>query len=230
MKISITIKRILKVIALAAAAAVTGLMLVSCGSADSSSKSDAASPSSQAAESTADAALDKSQSFVIALYPEYAPITCENFEKLVSEGFYDGLLFHRVYEGFMAQGGDGRTAGKKAESIKGEFAANGVKNDLSHTRGVVSMARSQAMDSASSQFFIVYDDAAKKSLDGLYAGFGKVVEGMEVVDSFLTIPMKMGMDKIPTSPTKPITILKAELDGKDADGHTLCRFYMQVGE
>ena len=224
-------KRIFKILAVTAAAALALLAFAACEHRlDSSSKAEAASAAeSKSAESIADAALDKSQSFVIALYPEYAPITCENFEKLVSEGFYDGLYFHRIYKGFMAQGGDGSVAGRAAETIKGEFSQNGVKNDLSHTRGVVSMARNQVMDSASSQFFIVYDDSAKASLDGLYAGFGKVTEGMEVVDSFLNIPMTMGKDKIPTSPTEPIQILKAVIDGKDADGHTLCRFYMQVG-
>lgn len=173
--------------------------------------------------------LDKTQSFVIALYPEYAPISCENFEKLVSSGFYDGLNFHRVYKEFMAQGGDGTPAGKKSEAIKGEFKANGVENDLSHDRGVVSMARTTDMNSASSQFFIVYSSKYKSALDGRYAAFGKVTEGMEVVDSFLNIEMAQGGDEIPTVPTEPITILKAEVEGKDSDGHTLCRFYMQVG-
>ncbi|MBR1392363.1 MAG: peptidylprolyl isomerase [Ruminococcus sp.] len=173
---------------------------------------------------------EKEQSFVIALYPEYAPITAANFESLVSEGFYDGLTFHRVYKGFMAQGGNGSTLGRTAETIKGEFAANGVENNLSHKRGVVSMARlSSDYDSANSQFFIVYDDAAIPSLDGGYAAFGEVIEGMEVVDSFLDIPMEYGFDKIATVPTEPITIVKAELEGKDDAGHTLCRFYMHVG-
>ncbi len=222
-------KNIFKLTAICIAAVLSMVLMASCqhrldSSSGTASVNGDVGTASQAQE------LDKSQSFVIALYPEYAPITCENFEKLVSEGFYDGLYFHRVYKGFMAQGGDGRTAGKSCESIKGEFAANGVNNELSHTRGVVSMARNTVMDSASSQFFIVYDDSAKASLDGLYAGFGKVIEGMDVVDSFLDIPMEMGMDKIPTKPTEPITILKAELDGKDADGHTLCRFYMHVGK
>ena len=213
-------RKIFKALAVTAAALAL-LVFASC-----QHRLDSSSSEEKASEAES---LDKSQSFVIALYPEYAPITCENFEKLVSEGFYDGLYFHRIYKGFMAQGGDGSTAGRSAETIKGEFSQNGVKNDLSHDRGVVSMARTSAMDSASSQFFIVYDDKAKTSLDGLYAGFGKVIEGMEVVDSFLNIPMKMGIDKIPTSPTEPIQILKAVIDGKDADGHTLCRFYMQVG-
>ena len=115
------------------------------------------------------------------LYPEIAPNTVNNFISLVQKGFYDGLNFHRIVEGFMAQGGDGSSAGKEAASIKGEFAANGVQNDLSHTRGVVSMARTQVMDSASSQFFICYSDSCT-FLDGNYAAFGKVTEGMEVVD------------------------------------------------
>ena len=116
------------------------------------------------------------------LYPEAAPITVKNFEKLVSEGFYDGLIFHRVINGFMIQGGDpeGTGMGGSKEKIKGEFASNGVKNDLKHTRGVISMARSMMKDSASSQFFIMHQDAPH--LDGDYAAFGKVVEGMDVVD------------------------------------------------
>ena len=118
----------------------------------------------------------------IELLPEYAPITCANFEKLVGEGFYNGLIFHRVISGFMIQGGDptGTGCGGSDENIKGEFAMNGVRNALSHERGVISMARSAHPNSASSQFFICHDDA--KFLDGQYAAFGRVVEGMEVVD------------------------------------------------
>lgn len=118
----------------------------------------------------------------VELLPEYAPITCANFEKLVGEGFYDGLIFHRVIAGFMIQGGDptGTGCGGSEKNIKGEFAMNGIKNALSHERGVISMARSSHPDSASSQFFICHDDA--KFLDGQYAAFGRVVEGMEVVD------------------------------------------------
>lgn len=118
----------------------------------------------------------------IELLPEYAPITCANFEKLVGEGFYDGLIFHRVIAGFMIQGGDptGTGCGGSDENIKGEFSMNGIKNSLSHERGVISMARSAHPNSASSQFFICHDDA--KFLDGQYAAFGRVVEGMEVVD------------------------------------------------
>ena len=118
----------------------------------------------------------------IELYPDIAPISCENFEKLVKSGFYDGLAFHRVIPGFMIQGGcpKGNGTGGPGWNIKGEFSSNGVKNDLKHTRGVLSMARSMAPDSAGSQFFIMHDDAPH--LDGQYAAFGKVVEGMEVVD------------------------------------------------
>ena len=116
------------------------------------------------------------------LYPETAPITVENFKKLIEEDFFAGLVFHRVIAGFMIQGGGMDAVGnqKKADSIKGEFDANGVKNDLKHTRGVLSMARTMFPNSASSQFFIMHKDAPH--LDGQYAAFGKVTEGMDVVD------------------------------------------------
>ena len=119
----------------------------------------------------------------IELYPETAPITVANFVKLAKAGFYDGLTFHRIISGFMIQGGDprGNGTGGSAERIKGEFSANGVENPLLHVRGVISMARSSAMDSASSQFFIMHEDAPH--LDGQYAAFGRVLSGMEVVDA-----------------------------------------------
>ena len=125
----------------------------------------------------------------LELYPEFAPETVKNFEKLVSEGFYDGLTFHRVIPGFMIQGGDplGNGMGGSEKKIKGEFAANGFKqNTLKHTRGVLSMARAFDPNSASSQFFIMHADAPH--LDGSYAGFGKVVSGIEVVDEIASIP------------------------------------------
>ena len=114
---------------------------------------------------------------------DVAPITVANFLKLVNEGFYDGLTFHRVISTFMIQGGDplGNGTGGSAEKIKGEFSANGVQNNISHVRGVLSMARSNAYDSASSQFFIVHEDSPH--LDGSYAAFGHVLSGMEVVDA-----------------------------------------------
>lgn len=116
------------------------------------------------------------------LYPEAAPKTVENFLKLVDEKFYDGLIFHRVIKGFMIQGGDptGTGMGGSKDTIVGEFRANGFQNDLAHTRGVLSMARTNMPNSASSQFFIMHQDAPH--LDGQYAAFGKVVEDMEAVD------------------------------------------------
>lgn len=116
------------------------------------------------------------------LYPDVAPETVANFEKLAGEGFYDGLTFHRVIPGFMIQGGcpDGTGMGGPGYSIKGEFAQNGVKNELRHTEGVLSMARAMHPDSAGSQFFIMHKNAPH--LDGAYAAFGKVTEGMEVVN------------------------------------------------
>ena len=127
------------------------------------------------------------QKFVITVLPKVAPVTAENFLNLVGSGFYDGLTFHRIIAGFMAQGGDpeGTGMGGSDTNIKGEFKSNGFDNPLSHQRSVVSMARSNDPDSASSQFFICYDDASM-SLDGNYAAFGYVSEGMETVDSFLS--------------------------------------------
>ncbi len=116
------------------------------------------------------------------LYPEVAPESVKNFISLANSGFYDGLIFHRVIMGFMIQGGDplGNGTGGPGYGIKGEFAANGVKNDISHVRGVISMARSKLPDSAGSQFFIVQEDSTY--LDGQYAAFGRVISGMDVVD------------------------------------------------
>lgn len=118
----------------------------------------------------------------VDLYEDLAPITVKNFVTLAKDGFYDGLTFHRIISGFMIQGGDplGNGTGGSDKTIKGEFAQNGVENNLSHTRGVISMARSNDPDSASSQFFIVQSDSTY--LDGQYAAFGKVTEGMDIVD------------------------------------------------
>ena len=126
--------------------------------------------------------MENGKKIKLELYPNIAPISCENFEKLVKQGFYDGLTFHRVIPGFMIQGScpNGTGTGGPGWHIKGEFSSNGVKNDLKHTRGVLSMARAQDPDSAGSQFFIMHEDAPY--LDGQYAAFGKVVEGIEVVD------------------------------------------------
>ena len=126
--------------------------------------------------------MENGKEIKLELYPELAPITVENFEKLVSEKFYDGLIFHRVISGFMIQGGcpDGTGMGGPGYHIKGEFSSNGVENNLKHSRGVLSMARAMDPNSAGSQFFIMHQDAPH--LDGQYAAFGKVVEGMDVVD------------------------------------------------
>ena len=125
------------------------------------------------------------------LYPDIAPITVENFVKLIKNQFYDGLIFHRVIPRFMIQGGDpeGNGMGGPGYSIKGEFLSNGFKNDLKHTRGVLSMARAMDPNSAGSQFFIMVADAPH--LDGDYAGFGKVIEGMDVVDQIVSAERDM---------------------------------------
>ena len=129
------------------------------------------------------------------LYPEIAPNTVNNFISLVKKGFYDGVIFHRVIPGFMIQGGDpnGVGIGGPGYSIRGEFSANGFQNDLKHTRGVLSMARTMIPDSAGSQFFIMHQDAPH--LDRQYAAFGKVIEGIEVVDRIARAPRNMMNDK-----------------------------------
>lgn len=141
----------------------------------------------------------------IELYPDTAPITVENFIKLVRDGFYDGLTFHRVIPGFMIQGGcpNGTGTGGPGWHIKGEFASNGVENPLKHTRGVISMARAMDPDSAGSQFFIMHQNAPH--LDGQYAAFGKVVEGMDVVDEIASVQTDF-RDK----PLKPQVMEKVE--------------------
>lgn len=143
----------------------------------------------------------------IELYPDIAPISCENFEKLVKNGFYDGLTFHRVIPGFMIQGGcpNGTGTGGPGWNIKGEFAANGVKNDLKHTRGVLSMARSMMPNSAGSQFFIMHEDAPH--LDGQYAAFGKVVEGMGIVDAIASVATDRADKPITPQIMKKVTIV-----------------------
>ena len=153
--------------------------------------------------------MNNGKSFIIELYPEYAPQTVANFVALVEEGFYDGLKFHRVVEGFMAQGGDpdGDGSGGSEHNIIGEFAANGFdKNTLKHERGVISMARAKHMNSASSQFFICFDAAS--FLDGNYAAFGKVIEGMEVVDAFLEIERDVNVSGEVASPKEDIIMKK----------------------
>lgn len=212
-------KRFLKRIALSFCAAIMLGALASCGNTDTSSAASGA------------ASNGNEKSFVITLYPEYAPETCENFEKLVSEGFYDGLTFHRVVDDFMAQGGDpkGDGTGGSKETIKGEFKLNGVDNTLSHTRGVVSMARGVDYNSASSQFFICYSDK-DTFLDGQYAAFGKVTDGMDIVDSFTEIDRVTGSDGAQSKPVKTIRIVKAEMLEPDGDKNPRAQFSVIVGE
>lgn len=152
--------------------------------------------------------LENGKNIKAELYPDVAPITVDNFVNLVKEGFYDGLIFHRVIKGFMIQGGDplGSGMGGADKKIKGEFMANGVKNDLKHTRGVLSMARSSNPNSASSQFFIMHEDAPH--LDGQYAAFGKVIDGMDAVDEIAETEVNY-MDKpVKDQVMKKVTIVE----------------------
>ncbi len=130
--------------------------------------------------------------FVVELYPQYAPKTVENFQNLVEDGFYDGVTFHRIVSGFMIQGGAATEDKQTPDAIYGEFAANGfADNTLKHERGVISMARTTLPNSASSQFFIMHDTNA--NLDGNYAAFGKVVAGMETVDAIAALPVRVNV-------------------------------------
>ena len=178
------------------------LMMAACGDGkDDAEKTDSSGSVSSGSSSSGTESADKTESagihhveitikdygkISVELNGDKAPITVENFLKLAGDGFYDGLTFHRIIEGFMMQGGDplGTGMGGSEETIKGEFSENGVENDLSHTRGAISMARSSANDSASSQFFIVHKDSTY--LDGKYACFGYVTEGLDVVDAICT--------------------------------------------
>ena len=150
--------------------------------------------------------MENGKQMKFKLRPDCAPISCENFEKLVKQGFYDGLCFHRVISGFMIQGGcpDGTGMGGPGWKIKGEFLANGVNNPLKHTRGVISMARAGHPDSAGSQFFIMHADAPY--LDGNYAAFGEIVEGLDVVDEIASV-MTNPMDH----PLQPQIMKKVEI-------------------
>ncbi len=150
--------------------------------------------------------MDNGKKMEIELYPEIAPETCANFEKLVRDGFYNGLTFHRVIKGFMIQGGcpKGNGMGGPGWTIRGEFAANGHKNDLKHTKGVISMARTMDPNSAGSQFFIMHE--AAPHLDGQYAAFGKVVSGLDVVDEIANVRTGWA-DK----PSQPVVMEKVEI-------------------
>lgn len=143
----------------------------------------------------------------IELYPEIAPNTVNNFISLINKGYYDGVIFHRIIKGFMIQGGDpdGTGMGGPGYSIKGEFSSNGFANDLKHTAGVLSMARTMIPDSAGSQFFIMHKDSPH--LDGEYAAFGKVIEGQEAVDKIACVPTLPG-----DRPVDPVVMTKVTVD------------------
>jgi peptidyl-prolyl cis-trans isomerase B (cyclophilin B) len=146
----------------------------------------------------------------VELYPEIAPISVDNFVSLVSKGFYNGIIFHRVISGFMLQAGcpESTGTGGSGKNIKGEFAKNGIPNSIVHTKGVISMARAQSMDSASSQFFLMHQNSPH--LDGHYAGFGQTIEGLEIIDKIAAVETDR-MDR----PLEDVIILNAtvELNG-----------------
>ncbi len=150
--------------------------------------------------------LENGKIIEVELYPEIAPNTVKNFISLVNSGYYNGLVFHRVIKGFMIQGGcpDGTGMGNPGYSIKGEFQAGGFKNELKHSEGVISMARSQSVNSAGSQFFIMHKNSPH--LDGMYAAFGKVVEGLDVVNEIAEV--KTDYSDRPTTPQvmKTVTV------------------------
>lgn len=148
--------------------------------------------------------MENGDSMIIELYPDEAPITVRNFKKLVSRHYYDGTVFHRVIEGFMIQGG----AGAATDSIKGEFSANGVKNDIKHDRGVLSMARTSDPNSATSQFFICQTREGCQHLDGSYAAFGKVISGLDVIDKIASVKTNANDKPLTEQKIKSITFVE----------------------
>lgn len=197
------------------------LLLTACGTDDKPNATPTPVPtiSPELAEGAINATitLESGDEISLELYPKVAPETVENFVDLAEDGFYDGLIFHRVIEDFMIQGGgyDENLKEQKASTIDGEFSANGFENPLSHTRGVISMARAQQFDSASSQFFIVQADSTY--LDGQYAAFGMVTDGMDVVDDIASertgSVTSSGMENVPIN---PIVIESITIEGSES--------------
>jgi peptidyl-prolyl cis-trans isomerase B (cyclophilin B) len=185
------------------------LSLAACASGGAGSGDSASVDYSSSENPVATIEMSDGSTIKIELYPKAAPNTVSNFIYLANKGFYDGLTFHRVIPGFMIQGGDpkGDGTGGPGYSIAGEFKANGFENGLKHTRGVISMARAQSYDSAGSQFFIMAADVS--SLDGQYAAFGMVTEGMDVVDRIVGVERDSN-DK----PLKPVVMKKVTVDTK----------------
>lgn len=153
--------------------------------------------------------MENGKKMTLELYPEYAPISVQNFVDLASQGFYDGLIFHRVIKGFMIQGGDpeGTGMGGPGYSITGEFSSNGINNPLKHTRGVISMARSAMPNSAGSQFFIMHKDAPH--LDGQYAAFGKMTDGFDTLDEIAKAKTDYADRPVKEQRIKSITVFEA---------------------
>ncbi len=216
----------IKKLGIFAIAAALLLALTACGEKDDSKNQVAEEPllSPELTEDAIEATitLDSGEEIKLELYPKVAPETVDNFVDLAEDGFYDGLIFHRVIEDFMIQGGgyDENLKEQKASTIDGEFSANGFDNPLSHRRGVISMARAQQFNSASSQFFIVQEDSTY--LDGQYAAFGVVTEGMDVVDDIASVRTgsvtSSGMENVPVNPIviESITIDSASVSSSDS--------------
>jgi peptidyl-prolyl cis-trans isomerase B (cyclophilin B) len=190
------------------------MMFTGCKSSSSDTTNDTgANPELTKTTITATISLEDYDDITLELYPDLAPETVENFVELAEDGFYDGTIFHRVIDNFMIQGGgyDENLKELKASSIKGEFAENGFENSLSHVRGVISMARTQDKDSASSQFFIVQKDSTY--LDGKFAAFGKVTDGMDVVDEIASVRTgSVASAWLENVPIEPIVIKTITID------------------
>ena len=184
------------------------LVLGGCTKADDKEKGHVSKPEGEIVHPIATITMNTGESIVLELYPEHAPNTVYNFIALANKGFYDGTMFHRVIPGFMIQGGDpeGTGMGGPGYGIMGEFESNNFENELSHERGVISMARSQSPDSAGSQFFIMHQYASH--LDGQYASFGKVIENIELVDVIANVETAAQDRPVDTSLTviKSITV------------------------
>lgn len=198
------------------------MVLASCGTNPNGKDEEPVStPDPELVKNTINATieLEDGDEIMLELYPDLAPDTVENFVELAENGFYDGTIFHRVIEDFMIQGGgyDENLKEQKTESIKGEFAKNGFENTLSHTRGVISMARAQDYDSATSQFFIVQKDATY--LDGQYAAFGRVTEGMDIVDEIASVKTgTVASSNMEDVPIEPIVIDTITIDTSVSSG------------
>jgi peptidyl-prolyl cis-trans isomerase B (cyclophilin B) len=197
------------------------MVLASCGTNQNDKDEEPVStPDPELVKNTVNATieLEDGDEIMLELYPDLAPDTVENFVELAEDGFYDGTIFHRVIEDFMIQGGgyDENLKEQKTESIKGEFAKNGFENTLSHTRGVISMARAQDYDSATSQFFIVQKDATY--LDGQYAAFGRVTEGMDIVDEIASVKTGTVASSNMEDPIEPIVIDTITIDTSVSSG------------